>query len=141
MQRSRSDALLLVDCLQIAIAMASLVDLALPWWRYFDGQAGRTVTGWGALGDSTYGHGWGLIGAVVLTGGAAALRKRWAAITASLLAVLGAAIILIGGANLQSGGYDDSHGRPGLWVGAVLALLAAGGQAFAAAALRDGRRP
>src|SRR3954468_22429908 len=50
MQRSRSDALLLIDCLQIAIATASLVDLALPWWRYFDGQAGRTVTGWGALG-------------------------------------------------------------------------------------------
>lgn len=121
--------------------MASLVDLALPWWRYFDGQIGHTVTGWGALGDSTYGDGWGLIGALVFTGTATAVRRRWAVITASVLGVVGATIVLIGGANLQSSGFDDAHGRPGMWVGGVLALLAAGSAAIAAAALRGGLDP
>jgi hypothetical protein len=69
--RFSRDHLLLVDCLQIAITVAALVDLALPWWHYDGAQTEHVVTGWGALSDATYGNGWGLIGAVVLTGAAA----------------------------------------------------------------------
>jgi hypothetical protein len=135
MTRSRSDVLLLIDCLQIAVTVAALVDLALPWWRYVKGDVGVGTTGWGALGDATYGNGWGLIGAVVFTGAAAAVRRRWAAITAAVLGVVGALIVLITGANVQRGGFEDAHAQAGLWVGGVLTLLAAGSQALAAKVL------
>jgi hypothetical protein len=125
----------LVDCLTVAIMVAALVDLALPWWHYFDGHLDHSVTGWGALPDSTWGQGWGLLAAVVLTGAAAASRRRWAAITGALVGAFGAAVVLIGAANLQGGGYDEAHAMPGLWTGGVLALLTAAGQVVAAVAL------
>jgi hypothetical protein len=133
--RSSADHLLLVDCLQIAITVAALVDLALPWWRYNGGQTEHVVTGWGALGDPTYGNGWGLIGAVVLTGAAAVLRRRWAAIAGALFGLLGALLVLVSAASLQHSGFDYAQGLAGSWVGGVLALCAAAGQVAAAVAL------
>lgn len=126
-RRSLAELRGLVDAAKIAVFLAFLVDLALPWWTRSDPQSppNGTATGWGSLyGDA---RGFALAAlvamAVVLVG--AVFRTRWLSITAAVIAI-GFSLLEMLEANREHGfgpGVFDAHA--GLWLGYMIVLMGA----------------
>lgn len=93
-RRSAAELRQLVDSGQLALLIAFLVALGLPWWTQTDAtfEKAGTYTGWGSLGAGSgeAGLAWIAVIGMILVLAAAPFRRRWASISAAVLGALAA---------------------------------------------------
>lgn len=121
--RTPNERRLLLDAGQLALFVAMLVDLALPWWSRTEvNHPFKTFTGWDSLGDSPN-LGWVMIITGVPLGLAWWLRRDWLSIIAAAFALF--ILAAIGVSTLHLDNIDDGYAHAGLVVGWLLIALTA----------------
>ncbi|MGY2873921.1 hypothetical protein ACVW00_001111 [Marmoricola sp. URHA0025 HA25] len=125
----------LADALQVAAVIGALVDLGLPWFRHYDSERDAVITssGWRALGDSTEGYPWFVIGVVLIGVAAVVLDRWWMRRAAAWVASLVALGMWFGLSNVNR--LDDYHALPGAWTGMLVVAACAVAQWSALLAL------
>jgi len=125
MHRTNAEIRALVDPAQIALLIAFLVDLALPWWTRSDSNnpPTGTATGWGSLSGGSSGYAWGAIIAMAVVVLAAIIRARRLSVAGGLIGIV-LALVLVAGADREHGfGPGVFDAQAGLWLGVVLIVL------------------
>jgi hypothetical protein len=121
--RTPDERRLLLDAGQLALFVAMLVDLALPWWTRTEfTEPIKDFTGWGSLWDDPN-LGWVVIITAVPSGVAWWLRRNWLSIAAVAWAVLVLVVVGASTAHLDSNNSGQPHA--GLWVGWLLVAVTA----------------
>jgi hypothetical protein len=119
--RSPNERRLLLDAAQLAVFVAMLVDLGLPWWTRTEfHQQYATFTGWGSL-TAAPNYGWLVIFTAVPIAVAWWLRRRWLSLATIGWAILWLVIVLGGQASLDT--HGDGYGHAGLWIGFTLVVV------------------
>ena len=116
-QRTPAENRVLLDALQLAIAVGVVVALSQTWWVVFDQDGGNDhpKSGWSGLGTSTYAQGWPVILGVVAAVVAVALCSRALHGVAAIVAGLATVVMLVSLVNVDHySGYDVTSG---VWVG------------------------
>jgi hypothetical protein len=120
--RTPNERRMLLDAGQLALFVAMVVDLALPWWSRTEfRQPFITSTGWD-LGESPN-LGWVVIIAAVPLGLAWWLRRAWLSIAAASWALL--VLIVFGVSTAHLDDIGDGHPHAGLVVGWLLVAITA----------------
>jgi hypothetical protein len=121
--RTPNERRLLLDAGQLALFVAMLVDLALPWWTRTEfTKEDKTFTGWASLWDDPN-LGWIVIVTAVPLGLAWWLRRTWLSTAAVAWALFVLAVVGASTAHLDSNNSGQPHA--GLWVGWLLVAITA----------------
>ena len=119
---------MLIDAAQVAVFMAFLVDLALPWWTRSNSRypPTGTATGRGSLHGGDSGRTWGALLAMAVVLVAAVFRVRWLSVTAAVVAIGLSLLEMEEAGRVHGFGPGAFDARAGLWLGYVIILLGAG---------------